>query len=475
MYESETIRTQTEDLPSGCPTIPDGPRLGPVPTSMSTPMRPRLLLLLLALLASGSQLLHAAPARQAEATELPAGDVVLDRSWGSMGVRAAELSTLRATGHVSIEGMEGDGDFIEMFDRRGGAYMMTRIPGFGIVEQGWDGKRVWDRDLRGGGRLKQGVDEVVARRKMRLLSYVPWRRLYASAEVTDREQVDGRDYWQVTLSPVREPGASKGESDASGGAPEGNDDVLYIDCETDRWSRFVMRLPGPSGTSLSVATRFEDWREFEGLWYPYRRIVELGSSRLIRTIEQVELDVELPASRLSLPREIAARLSMTEPVSREPRLEQVEPREVASMRVQVTPDQFGSTLMRTVRRLQAQLVGLGVQPAGPPFARYHRMDPSAIDLEIGFPVSAKVTDGAELKASMLPGGLVATVVHEGSMEGLPATYARLEAMIRDEGHQIAGGQWEVFWTLIDPTVDPREGLTQIVVPVREQGDGGGGR
>jgi len=53
----------------------------------------------------------------------------------------------------------------------------------------------------------------------------------------------------------------------------------------------------------------------------------------------------------------------------------------------------------------AQYLGeLGEQPAGPPFVAYYNMDMQALDVEIGFPVSRKLSGKGDIQASEIPGG-----------------------------------------------------------------------
>jgi len=56
-----------------------------------------------------------------------------------------------------------------------------------------------------------------------------------------------------------------------------------------------------------------------------------------------------------------------------------------------------------------QIIGSsGIQPAGPPFAMYHNMDMSNLDVEMGFPVAVKADGRGRVKAGRLPGGKAAS-------------------------------------------------------------------
>src|SRR5688572_18759931 len=73
-----------------------------------------------------------------------------------------------------------------------------------------------------------------------------------------------------------------------------------------------------------------------------------------------------------------------------------------------------------------RLADMGIEPAGPPYGRYHEFGPDRVDVEIGIPVSAPPpnlrplaeAEPGEMAASELPGGAAAVTVHRGSYDGL---------------------------------------------------------
>ena len=114
----------------------------------------------------------------------------------------------------------------------------------------------------------------------------------------------------------------------------------------------------------------------------------------------------------------------------------------------------------------AQYLGsLGEQPAGPPFAAYHNMDMSNLDVEIGFPVTTAAEGSGRVKAGKLPGGKAAVILHVGPYEKIEEAYNRLTAFVKEKELEPESFCYEFY--LNDPAETPPEELkTEIYFPVK---------
>jgi len=130
----------------------------------------------------------------------------------------------------------------------------------------------------------------------------------------------------------------------------------------------------------------------------------------------------------------------------------------------------GSVTMRNIPAIADRLPEVfeflaerGIEPAGPPFFRYHVIDMDReLEIEVGVPVTAGDAGAAagDVRAGTLPAGRYATVSHVGPFDELVGATADLLAWAEKEGLRWdkvdtpAGERWgsrlEIYHT------DPRE-------------------
>jgi effector-binding domain-containing protein len=155
-------------------------------------------------------------------------------------------------------------------------------------------------------------------------------------------------------------------------------------------------------------------------------------------------------------------------------IRELNPQPTAAVRVQQPMSEMDLAALfdEHLPNIAHRLADLGVEPAGPPYGRYHEFGPERVDVEIGMPVSAPVAnlstyaeaEAGELFASELPGGPAAITIHRGSYDGLSKTYDALHDWIHEQGRDEGPAPWESY--VDDPSEVPMDEVkTEVIWPL----------
>jgi effector-binding domain-containing protein len=115
----------------------------------------------------------------------------------------------------------------------------------------------------------------------------------------------------------------------------------------------------------------------------------------------------------------------------------------------------------------AVLGAQGAGPAGPPFARFHRLDGQRFEIEAGFPALRPIDPTDAVQVSTLPGGPAAVTVHIGPYANMEPAYAAIDEWMRSRGFVPDGDAWEVYFSDPVSQPDPATWRTEVYAPYRE--------
>jgi effector-binding domain-containing protein len=107
----------------------------------------------------------------------------------------------------------------------------------------------------------------------------------------------------------------------------------------------------------------------------------------------------------------------------------------------------------------AALGAAGAHPVGPSVAYYTPapdQGEDAVWVHATFPVSEHPVPG--LQAVQIPAGEVASLIHQGSMDGIDATYQELHRWVREQGFTPTGDAREVYLEIAE---DPNDWVTEV--------------
>lgn len=155
------------------------------------------------------------------------------------------------------------------------------------------------------------------------------------------------------------------------------------------------------------------------------------------------------------------------------RMADLQAQPAAVVRGRATMDRIGEFLGGALSEVGQAVSAQGLDPTGPPFARYHFAEADGeprvadggqveLDVEAGLPLARTPTPTGRVQSSVLPGGHVATTVHSGSSADVGAAYDAAAQFLTDEGYEVAGTPWEVY---LDPPGAPAP-RTEVFVPCR---------
>ncbi len=136
-----------------------------------------------------------------------------------------------------------------------------------------------------------------------------------------------------------------------------------------------------------------------------------------------------------------------------------------AVRTRTSAQDLPALVGQTYGAIAAYLGQLGQYPAGPPYAAYYNMDMQDLDVELGFPVAKELPGKDDIKASRIPGGRFAAVLHTGPYDKVSVAYEALARWMTDKGYQATGVAYEVY--LNDPgQTKPEDLQTRVMMPLR---------
>lgn len=143
----------------------------------------------------------------------------------------------------------------------------------------------------------------------------------------------------------------------------------------------------------------------------------------------------------------------------EPKVEVVEllAQPVVYKTVKAPPAKLEAELQRAFLAILAITAKHGVDPAGPPIARYTSRGEVYV-VEAALPVRKAPSGIKGLTTGTLPAGPAATLEHRGKLTELPRTHAALDAWLIANKRTAAGPRWELF-------LDPATPIVKVFVPL----------
>jgi AraC family transcriptional regulator len=141
---------------------------------------------------------------------------------------------------------------------------------------------------------------------------------------------------------------------------------------------------------------------------------------------------------------------------------------VLLVRRRVKRSEIAKMIGESLPRVFVHAQKTGAALAGLPFARYLDWGPGMTTMEAGMRVASPpaVAGEGDVLADTLPGGLVATTVHEGPYDKLHDAHAAVQQWIEEQGLKPAGAPWESYVTDPGEYPDPKDWKTEVFWPLK---------
>ena len=362
---------------------------------------------------------------------------------------------MEATIATDVVEKQETGDVLEVYDGMDRAKITVSHGTVGTSTMGMQGAMSWSTDAALGVTIREGDEGASVRRLFRIARRALWREIYRGAETVAAAEVEDTPCFQLRM-------VAEGEAH----------DTWYLDAN-GHLLRADLSLPNPTGGQLEMEFYYSDFREVDGVTYPFRRAQKVGEFELVYDFLSIAHPETMAPEDLAPGKEILA--AWKDPSKRKQtapsgagtyEIRTAEVQTVVSVRISIPENEISKHLGIMFGEVMTYLSKEGIVPTGPPFSRTHSNEDGQLDFEAGIPVREAVPGEGRVKSSELPGGKLVSTWHVGPYDSLGQTHDRFVQWLSDEQHELRGGLWAVYWT--DPGLEPNpaEWKTEILAPIR---------
>ncbi len=195
-----------------------------------------------------------APKAEAKApAALPSVDEILDKYVKAVGGKEViEKQNSRVVkGSFDIEAMSMSGSFESYAKAPNKTTTIVTIPGFGVVNQVFDGEKGWSSDPMSGLRELAGAELAATKREADFYRDINLKKHFPKMEVKGREKVGSAEAFVVEATPA-----------------EGSPEKFYFDTVTSFLLRQDSERDNPQG-KMPVEVYFENYKDVDGVKMPH--------------------------------------------------------------------------------------------------------------------------------------------------------------------------------------------------------------
>lgn len=140
----------------------------------------------------------------------------------------------------------------------------------------------------------------------------------------------------------------------------------------------------------------------------------------------------------------------------------------AAMKIQLTRDEIPKLLPPLIPELFNWLESKSIEPSGPPFFSYLKMDAEKMEVKVGIPVDCEIPEDKCVESGYFPEGKYAVINYTGNYGNLYFVNGELEKWAVKKSINFTGPRTEFYPSDPEAEPDPEKWKTIIINQIIEE-------
>jgi zinc protease len=222
---------------------------------------------------------------QKPAAGLPTVDQILDKYVQALGGKTAiekvTSTASKGTFEIPAFGASGSAEIWEKAPNK--TALKLDIPGFGLVQEGFNGTVAWSQDPQSGLREKSGAEFEATKIDADFYKPLRLKQLYPKITVKGKDKLGDKDAYVLEATPA-----------------SGSTETWYFDATTGLLGRLDIERESPQG-KVSVQVFQEDYKDVDGIKVPHT-VRQVSSAFTINIkLDQVKHNVTVDDTMFNKP------------------------------------------------------------------------------------------------------------------------------------------------------------------------------
>ncbi|HYV06489.1 MAG TPA: hypothetical protein VFB82_17975 [Blastocatellia bacterium] len=227
----------------------------------------------------------AALAQQKPAESMPTVDQILDKYVAALGGKAAiekiTSTASKGTFDIAAFGATGSAEVWEKAPNK--TALKLDIPGFGIVQEGFNGTVAWSQDPQSGLREKSGAELAATKLDADFYKPIRLKQLYPKIVFKSKGKVGDNDAYLLEATPA-----------------EGAAETWYFDAASGLLTRMDLERESPQGKT-AVQVFSEDYKAVDGVKVAHTIRQVTSAFTIIIKLEEVKHNVPVDDAKFNKP------------------------------------------------------------------------------------------------------------------------------------------------------------------------------